>query len=138
MGSASQYEREPMSAPGDFYVENHCCLSCGVPQAVAPDLIGWSDEGMTHCYWKKQPETPQEMRQAFAIFDGQELGCHRYAGADAEIQARVGRENCDNPVSRFSTLEGADVAPAVRDLQLLLPTESSWARRIWDALRRHK
>jgi hypothetical protein len=35
------------------------------------------------------------MQRAFAIFDGQEVACHRYAGHDPEIQKRVGVENCD-------------------------------------------
>jgi hypothetical protein len=49
------------------HVENHCCTSCGVPQLVASDLVGWIDEGMSHSYWQKQPETHEEMRQALAI-----------------------------------------------------------------------
>src|SRR5271155_5331318 len=99
-------EREPRSAPGDFYVENSCCISCGVPQVAAPDLVGWTDAEMSQCYWKRQPETKEELEQAFAIFDGQELGCHRYAGSDPKIQARIGTENCDHPVSSIaSTIE---------------------------------
>jgi hypothetical protein len=136
MGSESHHERETRSAPGDFYVENHCCTSCGIPQVVAPDLVGWVDEGMGRCYWKKQPETPDEMMRAFAVFDSQELGCHRYAGTDPEIQNRVGRENCDKPLSRFSMLGEAVLAHAVRDLHLLVPTEAGWARRIWDSIQR--
>ena len=96
MNSEPRYRREPTSAPGDFYVENGCCMACGVPQMVAPDLIGWTNDHAGACYWKKQPGTPEEMRQAFAIFDGQEAGCHRYAGHNAEIQLRVGLENCDH------------------------------------------
>jgi len=87
----------PISAPGDFYVEDGCCITCGVPQMVAPDLVGWTDDSYPSCHWKKQPETADEMRQAFAIFDGQDVGCHRYRGHDPEIQARVGYENCDHP-----------------------------------------
>ena len=126
----SRYQREPTSVPGDFYVENHCCTSCGVPQVVAPDLVGWIDEGMGHCYWKKQPETHQEMRQAFAIFDGQELGCHRYAGNDPDIQARIGPANCDNAPSNFR----AWTSSKARDLQLLIPAEAGWFGRLWAAL----
>ena len=92
MGSTARPAQE------DFYVDNTCCLSCGVPQHVAPDLVGWTDGSMRQCFWKKQPETPEEMRQAFAIFDGQEVGCHRYAGHDPAIQVRIGRENCDFPI----------------------------------------
>jgi len=63
---------------------------------VAPDLVGWVDEPISHCYWKKQPETPSEFEQAFKIFEGQELGCHRYAGHDPAIQMRVGYECSDH------------------------------------------
>jgi hypothetical protein len=90
---------EPTSAPGDFYVDSNCCTACGVPQVVAPDLVGWTAEKIPQCRWKKQPSAPAEFQQAFAIFDSQELGCHRYAGTDPEIQKRVGIENCDFPLA---------------------------------------
>lgn len=95
-GLHRNYQSEPKSALGDFYVEPNCCTSCGVPQAVAPDLIGWTEEPFVSCYWKKQPETPGELEQAFKIFDGQELGCHHYAGHDPAIQRRVGYESSDH------------------------------------------
>ena len=28
-----------------FYVEEGCCMSCGVPQSIAPELVGWREEG---------------------------------------------------------------------------------------------
>ena len=71
---------------------------CGVPQAVAPDLVEWTDDTKMHCRWKKQPSTESDLQQAFAIFDGQELGCHRYAGNDLAIQRRIGISNCDYPL----------------------------------------
>ena len=96
MSSVSRYTGEPAPASGDFYVEKDCCTLCGVPEKLAPDLIGIGQAagGWGHCYWKKQPETEAEMQQAFAIFDDQDLGCHRYAGTDPEIIARLGPENC--------------------------------------------
>ena len=100
MESKKRYERDPFSAPGDFYRENRECVSCGVPRFVAPDLIGWTDENQTQCYWKKQPETKGELEQGFAIFDGQCVGAHRYAGCDPKIQVRIGPDNCDD-WSRF-------------------------------------
>ena len=101
MNSSPKLVPEPTSVPGDFYVENQCCTSCGVPQAVAPDLVGWVDEEKSHCFWKKQPETQAELEHAFAIFDGQELGCHRYASYDPAIQTRIGIENCDYPAGNL-------------------------------------
>ena len=117
--------RQPRSAPGDFYVENHCCIFCGVPQVAAPDLIGWTDERNAQCYWKKQPETGQELEQAFAVFDGQELGCHRYGGSDPKIQTRIGTENCDHPVSYIaSTVDSYSTVPSFW-------TEAGLFERLW-------
>ena len=88
------------SAQQNFYVENTCCASCGIPQVVAPDLVGWRDDGgPLDCRWIKQPSTEEELQQAFAIFDSQELGRHRYRGTDPKIQARIGSQHCDNPPS---------------------------------------
>jgi len=118
--------RQPQSAPGDFYVDSNCCTSCGVPQVVAPDLVGWIDEQMSQCYWKKQPETEQELEQAFAVFDAQELGCHRYAGSDPKIQARIGTENCDHVINPLSSASGeANPDPPS------FSTESGFFERIW-------
>ena len=68
----------PSSVPGDFYVINECCLACGAPQSIAPNLIG-TESPSHHCFWKKQPETPAEVDQAIKIILTQELDCHRYA-----------------------------------------------------------
>jgi len=133
MDSTKRFEPEPTSASGDFYVEKHCCTSCGVPQAVAPDLVGWVDEGASHCYWKKQPTTADEMQRAFAIFDGQELGCHRYAGRDPDIQARVGSGQCDYPVRQA---EQALVDDSTPRFQLLV--NDGFFHRIWLRITSHK
>lgn len=126
MDSIKRFEPEPTSAPGDFYVENHCCVTCGVPQVVAPDLVGWVDGDASHCYWKKQPTTADEMQRAFAIFDGQELSCHRYAGLDPDIQARVGLEQCDFPAQQA---EEALVGDSTPRFQLL--ANDGFFHRLW-------
>lgn len=95
--------RHPASAPGDFYVEYKCCLACGVPQALAPELVGWTDEHYAHCFWKKQPETSAEIEQAIKVLKSQELGCHRYAGTDRSILERLASEGCcDHPLETKS------------------------------------
>lgn len=95
MATEKRSEPHPQSAPGDFYVVNHECTSCGAPHVVAPDLIGWNNAEMGHCIWKKQPETPEELDQAVAAFDACCLGCYRYAGEEPEIAARIGLDHCD-------------------------------------------
>ena len=95
MSGEKRYLPEPTSAPGDFYVVNGECIACGIPHVVAPELVGWVDATEMHCRWKKQPEDESELQQAFAIFDSQEAGCHRYAGSDPDIIKRIGEDNCD-------------------------------------------
>ena len=86
---------EVKSATGDFYVSEGCCTSCGVPQVVAPDLVGWADEMLSHGYWIKQPANAEELNQAVKLLHSQELGCHRYSGNDPAILKRLPPEECD-------------------------------------------
>ena len=87
---------EAKSALGDFYVQDTCCMSCGVPQAIAPDLVGWTNQNLTRCYWLKQPQTADELDRAIKIIHTQELGCHRYSGKDPAILQRLPAEDCDH------------------------------------------
>jgi len=92
------FDRHPLSVPGDFYVENGYCMACGVPESIAPDLIGNTEETeitLWHCYWRKQPKTDKEIKQAIDILHSQELDCHRYAGNDPKILKRLPRQCCD-------------------------------------------
>jgi hypothetical protein len=81
---------------GDSYVQPGCCMSCGVPQSVAPDLVGWTNENLTQCFWLKQPQTAAELDRAIKIIHSQELGCHRYSGSDPAILQRLPAEDCDH------------------------------------------
>lgn len=96
---ARPQERHPQSAPGDFYVVNNECMSCGAPHVVAPDLIGWVGDS-EHCIWKKQPENDRELEQAFEAFRYSCVCCYRYAGSDPKIIERLGSEYCDNATKR--------------------------------------
>jgi len=96
-----QDECLPSVVPGelvmeDFYVQPRCCTSCGVPQAVAPDLVGWTGEKYPQCYWKKQPQSADELDRAIKIIQSQELGCHRYSGKDPTILQRLSADDCDH------------------------------------------
>jgi hypothetical protein len=121
---------DPAAAPGDFYVESACCTACGVPQVVAPDLIGWTKDEYLHCCWLKQPSTPSELEQAFAIFEAQELGCHRYAGADPEIQKRIGRENCDHPLPSIAHSVGAVIEAPIQVGFSVWSRTARWFRKL--------
>lgn len=79
----------PLNVPGDFYVEDNCCTSCGVPQSVAPTLFPIMDESFQHCYVSKQPSTEAELAQMLDAIRGAELACIRYRGPNLEIRVRI-------------------------------------------------
>ena len=81
-----RYKAHPQSAPGDFYVVNNECVSCGAPHTVAPELIGWAENvDQSHCVWKRQPQTAQEIEDAIGVILVSEVACHRYAGDDQRV-----------------------------------------------------
>lgn len=77
----------PENVPGDFYVEDGCCLSCRMPNEVAPDLFGYAADG--HCYVKTQPTSAAEMFRMIGAFEVQDLGCIRYKGTNRVVQIRL-------------------------------------------------
>jgi hypothetical protein len=77
----------PKNAPGDFYVEDGCCVSCQAPYHEAPDLIAHDEEDL-HCYFRRQPETPEEVERAIRTCWVSCVDCLRYSGNDPEILRR--------------------------------------------------
>lgn len=96
--SKRRYEAHPGSAPGDFYRVCDECVSCGVPQSVAPDLSGSTEDG--HCYWKKQPETPEELERALDVINGSCVAAHHYAGNDMAITSRIKLDLCCDQIKQ--------------------------------------
>lgn len=138
MPNFRKFHTHPESADGDFYVVNGECISCGAPHAVAPDLIGWA-RNECHCIWKKQPETPGELEQAFAAFDASEVGCYRYAGTDSTIITRIGQEYCDQIAGvaepREFPVHPLDLYPIPIDIQFPLTASGlSWTERLLQKL----
>src|SRR5262249_36487930 len=84
-----------------FYVRAGCCLSCGVPQQVQPDLFDRNEEGS--CRMKRQPTTNEELDGMVRLFWAQDVGCLRYGGDDPTILRRLAElglaEQCDRAVS---------------------------------------
>jgi hypothetical protein len=65
-----------------------------LPHAEAPDLLGMTEpsedpNGYYHCYFKKQPFSEPELKQAFRAFMVAEFRCFRYAGSDSRILAHL-------------------------------------------------
>ena len=82
-------KQPPAAEPEDFYVENGVCTSCGAPQAEAPDLIDHSDKDWGHCYFKKQPETDEEIERAINAIAVSCISGLRYRGKDEKILKRL-------------------------------------------------
>jgi hypothetical protein len=84
----SHQGRHPLNASGPFYVGDGECISCGVPHVVAPDSMAWEsnpNDPHVHCYFKKQPVEPWELKQALAAIDASCCGAIYYAGSDREV-----------------------------------------------------
>lgn len=81
----------PANVPGDFYVEDGCCLMCEVPLSEAPELFGVhrDEEGSGHCYVKRQPETRVHLDEMVSAIHCSETGCIRYRGTDRLVQHRL-------------------------------------------------
>jgi len=89
-------------AVGDFYVEQHECVICGVPAAVAPDLIRHHGTACGSCYFIKQPTTPAEIDQAVAAVQESCVCAVRYRGSDPAILCRISPMSVDNPFKHRS------------------------------------
>jgi hypothetical protein len=121
----------------DFYVDDDCCTSCGVPQAIAPELVGWkSTEPFLGCYWKKQPETAAEFDRAIKILHTQELDCHRYSGSDPAILSRLPAECCDYVRPDLMPKPKPHFAESGYQPNLLVPPKATWLTRFLRKLRR--
>ncbi len=92
----------PKNVPGDFYVEDGCCLACLVSQEEAANLVGWDGK---HCFVKKQPQTEDEQNSMLDVISVAEADCFRYRGTDLEVLQRLvsrgDREICDSPIARY-------------------------------------
>ena len=81
-------ERFPKNAPGPFWVENGMCISCRAPEHEAPDLIA-SDDETGHCYFKKQPATPEETERAVRAVRASCCDAVQYCGDDPLVLQRL-------------------------------------------------
>lgn len=66
----------PANVPGPFYVEDGCCMACGVWEDEAAGLLEWLPE-YAHCYVARQPETDAEFGQMMGAMGINEVDCIR-------------------------------------------------------------
>ena len=95
-------QRVPENSPGDFYVEADTCLRCCLPHDEAPELMNDCKVEFRECYFRRQPQTPEEVEHAIQAIWVSELNCIRYGGNDQAIIRRLhelGRDDCcDQPL----------------------------------------
>ena len=74
-----------LNATGPFYSVKDRCIICLAPESVAPHLMGLYEDPsgtnrMSHCFFKKQPETAEEIDHAIAAMNISCVQNLRYAG----------------------------------------------------------
>jgi hypothetical protein len=92
--SQRKFESYPENTPGAFYVQKDLCITCRAPESVAPDLIGFYEDPsrtnrQSHCYFKKQPETAEELDRAIKAVRVSCCGAYRYAGEDPDVEKKL-------------------------------------------------
>lgn len=102
--------RHPRNAEGPFYVVLDDCMLCEAPVAEAPDLMAWDHggpSGHAHCFFERQPDTPEELDRAIRAIRVSCCGAVRYGGADAAVLERIARHDpgaCDALAERKGTV----------------------------------
>lgn len=131
----------PANVPGDFYVEEGCCITCGVPMEEAPEIFGWAGgSDSTHCVVVHQPKTAQSVDRTLNAMLSSEVDCIRYRGADREIARRIvemgGRNQCDRaPPADATPLTRSHATFDVLDVGYLRPANDLALHFLQHALR---
>lgn len=73
---------------GAFYIEPGCCLLCGVPEDIAPEIFHTGEE---YCSIIRQPCSRDEIDRSIRAMWSSEVDCIRYRGHDATILERLAR-----------------------------------------------
>jgi hypothetical protein len=80
----------PANVPGPFYVEDGCCIACGVWEAEAPGLLAWvPDSELPHCYVARQPESDAEFEQMMAAMRVSDVDCIRVHNCKPDWERRL-------------------------------------------------
>lgn len=78
---------------GDFYVEPDCCLLCGVPEDIAPEVF---QTGEDYCFVRRQPNSQDEVDRTIRAMWASEVDCIRYRGHDAALLERLAKAGMTN------------------------------------------
>ena len=101
--SSRRFDAYPKNAAGPFYVVNDECIICRAPESVAPDLIGFHEDASgdvkrSHCFFKKQPETSEEIDRAVSAVSANCCGSYRYAGSDEAVKEKLEKAHCGEAI----------------------------------------
>jgi hypothetical protein len=90
--------RHQQNASGDFYVWDQQCTACEASPRAAPDLMS-QDETYGHCFFHRQPTTPEELEQAISAVYVSCVRAVRYGGTDPTTLKRLSdlgsSDSCD-------------------------------------------
>lgn len=83
------------------------CLWCGAPENEAPELFAPFDETYTDTYFKRQPETHEELARAIESSKVCCVDAVRYGGTDRNIITAMGNNpaTCDYIIAPDHSLE---------------------------------
>lgn len=87
-----------MNADGDFFVECDACMSCDASRSEAPELLAYDEDG--HCYFKRQPQTPDEFEHAINAVRFSCVEAVLYEGTDPEILKKINAPFCANQAKK--------------------------------------
>lgn len=84
-------EAYPKNVAGPFYIENGCCITCGVPVEIAPALFSWDDDAEYpgHCFVSRQPANATEVDLIVDVMKHSEVYCLRYRGKDGNLKKHL-------------------------------------------------
>lgn len=136
---SSTRKRVIENAPGDFYVEAGVCAHCCMPHGVAPELMNDAKVDFRECYFRRQPQTPEEVKQAIEALQVSDLGCLRYGGNNPYIIDQLYHlhleRQCDHSpkpaaaglsAARFSAMGSDLLSPHILAKASLVGTEYAW------------
>ncbi len=121
-------KRFAKSVPGPFYATGEC-ISCGAPEAEAPELLSELSDENWDTYFVRQPQSSDEIERACSAIEVCCVSSLRYSGRDASIIRRLGNrpEYCDH------TLPGGPVRLHWESDERWRMVQSEWrgANRPW-------
>ncbi len=134
----------PANAPGDFYVEDGCCVVCGMPEQEAPDIFGWAGPSPSHCVVMRQPRTPAELSRTFNAMRLGDLDCIRDRGSRSGYPSGPPHDGLVQPMrsalaGRFRSSDRKGAARLFRDCSgefLTIPFVRTAVRPVNRSLRR--